>query len=247
MTAKKKKTSLSSDRGYITRRVNQLSSMGAKDEEIKAVLGTNTLSSKEMDSKTVRKVAKKLKTKAYASNDLSVNPHTGGIYRESTVKKHQLFRRMETTIEGGGRVGGVVMSKNWASEQRNKFSRMNETQVRKMKTAYAKDKKNQYISALESRYKVMKKSGATDAQLKNARAAIRSVKLLSPTKFVDSLKDPSTRMQWNIKNLREWFYDSDGKKIEMSDSTKVSEIDGSFDDVQRASKIAYRRSAKHKK
>lgn len=246
MTAKKK-TSLSSDRGYITRRVNQLSNMGAKDEEIKAVLGTNTLSSKEMDSKTVRKVASKLKTKAYASNDLAVNPHTGGIYRESTVKKHQLFRRMETTIEGGGRVDGVVMSKNWASEQRNRFSRMNETQVRKMKTSYAKDKKNQYISALESRYKVMKKAGATPEQLKNARAAIRSVRLLSPTKFVDSLKDPSTRMQWNIKNLREWFYDSDGKKIEMSDSTKVSEIDGSFDDVQRASKIAYRRSAKHKK
>lgn len=246
MTAKKK-TSISSDRAYITRRVNQLSRMGAKDEEIQAVLGTKTLSSKEMDTKTVRKVASKLKTKAYSSKDLSVNPHTGGIYRESTVKKQQLFRRMETTIEGGGRVDGVVMSKNWASEQRNRFSRMNETQVRKMKTSYAKDKKNQYISALESRYKVMKKSGATDAQLKNARAAIRSVKLLSPTKFVDSLKDPSTRTQWNITNLREWFYDSDGKKIEMSDSTKVSEIDGSFDDVQRASKIAYRRSAKHKK
>lgn len=246
MTAKKK-TSLSSDRGYITRRVNQLSRMGAKDEEIKAVLGTNTLSSKEMDSKTVRKVASKLKTKAYSSKDLAVNPHTGGIYRESTVKKHQLFRRMDTTLEGGGRVDGVVMSKNWASEQRNTFSRMSETQVRKKKTAYAKDKKNQYISALESRYKVMKKSGATSEQLKNARAAIRSVRLLSPTKFIDSLKDPSTRTQWNITNLREWFYDSDGKKIEMSNSTKVSEIDGSFDDVQRASKIAYRRSAKHKK
>lgn len=247
MTAKKKKTNLSSDRGYITRRVNQLSNMGAKDEEIKAVLGTNTLSSKEMDTKTVRKVAKKLKTKAYSSKDLAVNPYTGGIYRESTTKKLELFRRMETTIEGGSRVDGVSMGRNWASEQRSKFSRMSETQVRKMKTSYAKDKKNQYISALESRYKVMKKAGATDAQLRNARAAIRSVKLLSPTKFVDSIRDPSTRTQWNIINLREWFYDSDGKKIEMSDSTKASEIDGSFDDVQRASKIAYRRSAKHKK
>lgn len=246
MTAKKK-TSISSDRGYITRRVNQLSRMGAKDEEIKAVLGTNTLSSKEMDTKTVRRVASKLKTKAYASKDLAVNPHTGGIYRESTTKKLQLFRQMDTTIEGGGRADGVAMGKNWASEQKSKFSRLNETQVRKMKTGYAKDKKNQYISALESRYKVMKKAGATDAQLKNARAAIRSVRLLSPTKFVDSLKDPSTRMQWNIKNLREWFYDSDGKKVEMSDSTKVSEIDSSFDDVRGASKVAYSRSARHHK
>lgn len=246
MTAKKK-TSLSSDRGYITRRVNQLSNMGAKDEEIKAVLGTNTLSSKEMDSKTVRKVAKKLKTKAYSSKDLSVNPETGGIYRESTTKKLQLFRRMDTTIEGGGRVDGVAMGRNWASEQKSKFSRMNETQVRKMKTSYAKDKKSQYISALESRYKVMKKAGATPGQLKEARAAIRSVRLLSPTKFVDSIKDPSTRMEWNIKNLRDWFYDSDGKKIEMSDSTKVSELEGSFDDVSRAAKNARSRSAKHKK
>lgn len=246
MTAKKK-TSLSSDRGYITRRVNQLSKMGAKDEEIKAVLGTNTLSSKEMDTKTVRRVASKLKTKAYASNDLSVNPETGGIYRESTTKKLQLFRRMETTIEGGGRVDGVAMGRNWASEQKSKFSRMNETQVRKMKTSYAKDKKNQYISALESRYKVMKKAGATPGQLKEARAAIRSVRLLSPTKFIDSIRDPSTRMEWNIKNLREWFYDSDGKKIEMSDSTKASELSGSFDDISRASKNARSRSAKRKK
>lgn len=246
MTAKKK-TSLSGDRGYITRRVNQLSNMGAKDEEIKAVLGTNTLSSKEMDTKTVRRVASKLKTKAYSSKDLSVNPETGGIYRESTTKKLQLFRRMDTTIEGGGRVDGVAMGRNWASEQKSKFSRMNETQVRKMKTSYAKDKKSQYISALESRYKVMKKAGATPGQLKEARAAIRSVRLLSPTKFVDSIKDPSTRMEWNIKNLRDWFYDSDGKKIEMSDSTKVSELEGSFDDVSRAAKNARSRSAKHKK
>lgn len=246
MTAKKK-TNVSRDRAYITRRVNQLSRMGAKDEEIKAVLGTDTLSSKDMDTRTVRKVASKLKTKAYAQKDLAVNPHTGGIYRESTTRKLQLFRQMDTTIDGGGQADGVAMGRDWASEQRSKFSRMSETQVRNKKTNYAKDKKNQYVSALESRYKVMKKSGATPEQLKNARAAIRSVKLLSPTKFIDSVKDPSTRMQWNIKNLREWFYDSEGKKIEMSDSTKVSEIDSSFDDIRSASKTAYSRKSRHKK
>ena len=35
---------------------------------------------------------------------------------------------------------------------------MTKTQVRKMKTADAKNKKNQYIKALESRYKLMKKN-----------------------------------------------------------------------------------------
>lgn len=39
-----KKTNIDDNRAYITQRVNQLSLMGAKDEEIKAVLNTNTLS-----------------------------------------------------------------------------------------------------------------------------------------------------------------------------------------------------------
>lgn len=242
----KKKTSIDDHRAYITQRVNQLSLMGAKDEEIKAVLSTNTLSPEEMDTKTVHQVASKLKTKAYSSDDLAVNPYTGGIYRKSTVKKHQLFRQMDTTLEGGGRVDGVVMSKDWASEQRNTFSRMNETQVRKMKTAYAKDKKNQYISALESRYRLMKKIGATPEQLKNARAAIRSVRLLSPTKFSDSIKDPLTNMQWKLLDLYEQFYGFKGREIQTSNTLIVSEIASFFDDVHRASKIAYSRSAQHK-
>lgn len=195
-----------------------------------------------MDTKTVHQVASKLKTKAYSSEDLAVNPYTGGIYRKSTVKKHQLFRMMDTTIEGGGRVDGVVMSKNWASEQRSKFSRMNETQVRKMKTSYAKDKKNQYIKALESRYKLMKKIGATPEQLKDARAAIRSVRLLSPTKFSDSIKDPLTRSQWKLLDLYDQFYNFKGREIQTCDTLIVSEISGFFDDIYRASKIAHSRS-----
>lgn len=226
----KKKTTIDDNRAYITQRVNQLSLMGAKDEEIKAVLGADTLLSKEMDPKTVHQITSKLKTKAYSPNDLAVNPYTGGVYRKSTVEKHQLFRRMETTIEGGNRVDGVAMSSNWASEQRNTFSRMNETQVRKMKTANAKNKKNQYIKALESRYKLMKKIGATPEQLKNARAAIRSVRLLSPTKFSDSIKDPLTNMQWKLLDLQ------------TCDTLIVSEISGFFDDIYRASKIAHSRS-----
>ena len=242
----KKKTSINDNRTYITQRINQLSLMGAKDEEIKAVLGTNTLESKEMDTKTIRKVASKLKTKSYSSKDLSVNPETGGIYRESTLQKLQLFRRMDTTIEGGEQVNGVAIGINWASEQRSKFSRMNETQVRKMKTANAKNRKNQYINALESHYKTMKKLNATPEQLKNARTAIRSVKLLSPTKFIDSLKDPLTRTQWKLLNLYEQFYDFKDKEIQTSDTLIVSEIAAFFDDIYRASKIAYSRSAQHK-
>lgn len=242
MTTKKKAT-IDDNRAYITQRVNQLLLMGAKDEEIKAVLGTDTLSPEKMNPKTVHQVANKLKTKAYSSNDLAVNPHTGGIYRESTVKKHQLFRMMDTTIEGGGRIDGVVMSKNWESEQRNRFSRMNETQVRKMKTADAKNKKNQYIKALESRYKMMKKIGATPEQLKNARTAIRSVRLLSPTKFSDSIKDPLTHMQWKLINLYDQFYNFKDREIQTCDSLIVSEIASFFDDIYKASKIAYSRSA----
>lgn len=242
MTTKKKAT-IDDNRAYITQRVNQLLLMGAKDEEIKAILGTDTLSPEKMNPKTVHQVANKLKTKAYSSNDLAVNPHTGGIYRESTVKKHQLFRMMDTTIEGDGRIDGVVMSKNWESEQRNRFSRMNETQVRKMKTADAKNKKNQYIKALESRYKMMKKIGATPEQLKNARTAIRSVRLLSPTKFSDSIKDPLTHMQWKLIDLYDQFYNFKGREIQTCDSLTVSEIASFFDDIYKASKIAYSRSA----
>lgn len=242
----KKKTSINDNRAYIIQRVNQLSLMGAKDEEIKAVLGTNTLSTEKMNTKTVHQIASKLKTKAYSPNDLAVNPHTGGIYRKSTVKKHQLFRQIDTTIEGSERVNGVVMSKDWASEQRNRFSRMNETQVHKMKTANAKDKKNQYIKALESRYKLMKKIGATPEQLKNARAAIRSVRLLSPTKFSDSIKDPSTCTQWKLLDLYEQFYGFKGREIQTSNTLIVSEITAFFDNIYRASKIAYSRSAQHK-
>lgn len=239
----KKKTTIDDNRAYITQRVNQLSLMGAKDEEIKAVLGADTLLSKEMDPKTVHQITNKLKTKAYSPNDLAVNPYTGGVYRKSTVEKHQLFRRMETTIEGGSRVDGITMSSNWASEQRNTFNRMNETQVRKMKTADAKNKKNQYIKALESRYKLMKKIGATPEQLKDARAAIRSVRLLSPTKFSDSIKDPLTRSQWKLLDLYGQFYNFKGREIQTSDTLIVSEISGFFDDIYRASKIAHSRSA----
>lgn len=242
----KKKTSIDDNRAYITQRINQLSLMGAKDEEIKAVLGTDTLSPEKMDPKTVHKITSKLKTKAYSPNDLAVNPYTSGIYRKSTVKKHQLFRRIETTIEGGSRVDGVVMSKNWESEQRNRFSRMNETQVLKMKTADAKNKKNQYIKALESRYKMMKKIGATSEQLKNARTAIRNVRLLSPTKFNDSIKDPLTHMQWKLIDLYDQFYNFKGREIQTCDSLIISEIAAFFDDIYRASKIAYSRSAQHK-
>lgn len=239
----KKKTSIDDNRAYITQRVNQLSLMGAKDEEIKAVLNTNTLSPEEMDTKTVHQVARKLKTKAYSSDDLAVNPYTGGIYRKSTTQKLQLFRRIETTIEGGSRVDGVTIGQNWKSEQRSKFSHMSETQVRKMKTADAKDKKNKYISALESRYKKMKKIGATPEQLKNARTAIRSVRLLSPTKFRDSIKDSSTNMQWKLLDLYDQFYNFKGKEIQTCDTLIVSEIASFFDDIYRASKIAYSRSA----
>lgn len=242
----KKKTSINDNRAYIIQRVNQLSLMGAKNEEIKAVLGTNTLSAEKMDTTTVHKVASKLKTKAYSSKDLSVNPETGGIYRKSTLQKLQLFRRMDTTIEGGERVDGVAIGINWASEQRSKFSKMNETQILKMKTANAKDKKNQHIKALESRYKLMKKIGATPEQLKNARAAIRSVRLLSPTKFSDSIKDPSTCTQWKLLDLYEQFYGFKGREIQTSDTLIVSEIAAFFDDIYRASKIAYSRSAQHK-